>query len=354
MDLIYKLALSYNEYIGPKRYKEIKNYGLNDFFSLNYQEQMQFLKIKTEKAIPFFKNMLIEAEKIEKICKKESIKVIEIESETYPPLLREIEDAPFLIYMLGDFNYSIKPLAVVGTRNPTEDAKLINEYFTREIVSYGIGIVSGLAKGHDGIAQKIAIENDGWTVAVVGGGVDVIYPLSNASLYHQIKKKGCIISEYTPGTYPLKQNFPLRNRIISGLSCGVFVIQAPEKSGSLITAQYAELQGRELYTIPGNVIDPSYSGNNHLIQRGAKIVVSPEEIVFDILGKKAQKIINKKEEHLLSQEEKQLLSLINKEAHFDEIVIKSKMLPERLNHILTLLELKGYLEECAGGFYRRL
>ncbi|MEJ5284627.1 MAG: DNA-processing protein DprA [Brevinematales bacterium] len=353
MSLIYKIALSYNEYIGPKRYKEITKYGLDNFFSLNYKEQMEFLKIKTEKAIPFFKNMLIEAEKIEKISKKEGIKIIEIESELYPPLLKNIEDAPFLIYMLGEFNYSIKLLAIVGTREPTEDAKMINEYFTREIVSYGIGIVSGLAKGHDGIAQKTAIENDGWTVAVLGGGVDVIYPLSNSTIYHQIRKKGCIISEYPPGTYPLKQNFPLRNRIISGLSSGVFVIQAPEKSGSLITAQYAESQGRELYTIPGNVLDPSYSGNNHLIQKGAKIVVSPEEIVFDILGKPVKKVQPTSHTNL-SKEEEKILSLINKETHLDEIIIKTKMPLEKINHLLTILEIKGFLEEFPGGFYRKV
>ncbi len=351
--LTYKIALSYNEYIGPQRYKQILNIGLGEFFSLTYKEQMEYLKIKTEKATPFFKNMLIEAEKIEKICKKEGIKIIEIESELYPPTLRNIDDAPFLIYMLGEFNYSIKLLAIVGTRHPTEEAKEINEYFTREIVSYGIGIVSGLAKGHDSIAHKTAIENDGYTIAVMGGGVDVVYPISNINLYKEIKQKGCIISEKPPGTYPLKQNFPLRNRIISGLSCGVFVIQAPEKSGSLITAKYAEVQSRDVYTIPGNINAPFYSGNNHLIQKGAKIVISPEDIVIDILGKKAEKI-KKLETENISIEEKNILSLLKNEIHIDELIYKSKLPLEKVNHILSILEIKGYIREYPGGFYKRI
>ncbi len=350
-ELIYKLALSYNTYIGARRYSQIVKFGLKEFFSLSTKEQLEFLKIKTEKAVSLFKNMLFEGEKIYKICTKENIKIIEIENPLYPEVLKRIDDPPFIIYVLGNFNYSIKLLAIVGTRKATDDAKRINEYFTRELVSYGIGIVSGLARGHDSIAQRVALENDGYTVAVVGGGVDVIYPLENKFLYEQIKKKGCIISEYPPGTYPLRQNFPQRNRIISGLSCGVFVIQAPERSGALITANYAEAQGKEIYTIPGNVLDPAYQGTNQLIQRGAKVVISPEEIAKDILGNNLQKK-EKKEIDELSVEEKEILAILHSEAHFDEIAFKTKKPPEKLLHLLTMLEIKGYVKEYPGNYYR--
>ncbi|MGC8765906.1 MAG: DNA-processing protein DprA [Brevinematia bacterium] len=353
-ELIYKLALSYNPYIGPKRYNQIvTTIGLKDFFSLPTEKKMSFLKIKIEKAKSVFKNMLFEGEKIYRICENENIKIIEIESPLYPPQLKKIEDAPFLLYFLGNFNYSMKLLAIVGTREATEEAKRINEYFTAELVSYGIGIVSGLARGHDSISQRVALENDGYTVAVVGGGVDVIYPIENTALYNQIKQKGCIVSEYPPGSYPLKQNFPLRNRIISGLSCGVFVVQAPEKSGALITAKYAEAQGREIYTIPGNVLDPSYSGTNKLIQKGARVVVTPEEIAIDILGKNSRKKekVNIEEKASLSLEEKEVLGFIQKVIHFDEIAAKAKIQPARLIHILTMLEIKGYISEYPGNFY---
>jgi len=355
-EIIYKLALSSNTYIGPKRYNEIKNkIGIRDFFSLSPEEQVEFLNIRADNAENVFKNMLFEGEKIYKICQKDGIKIIEIESQFYPQNLKNIDDAPFLLYMAGEFNYSIKLLAVVGTREATQEAIKINEYFVRELVDYGIGIVSGLARGHDGVAQKAALERDGYTLAVLGGGVDVIYPKENANLYKQIKQKGCIISEYPPGVYPLKQNFPLRNRIISGLSDAVFVIQAPEKSGSLITAKYAEAQGREVYTIPGNVSDSMYTGTNRLIQNGVKVVISPEEIAMDLIGirEKKRNIASYVSLEDLTIEERKILEELNREKHFDEIVSETKISPPRLVHILTMLEIKGYIVEFPGNFYKQ-
>jgi DNA processing protein len=354
-EIIYVLALSSNSYIGPKRYTTIKNsLGLKDFFSLSAKEQMEFLKIRSAKAVPEFERMLFEGEKILKVCNKIGIKFVRIEDEFYPPALKEIEDPPFLLYYLGHFNHSIKKIAVIGTRHPSKEAIEINKYFSREFVSYGIGVVSGLARGHDSIAQRTVVENDGYTIAVMGGGVDVIYPLENKNLYYQIREKGCIVSEYPPGTYPLKQNFPLRNRIISGLSDAVLVLQAPEKSGTLITVECAQRQNRDVYTIPGNTLDPLYRGSNKLIQNGAKIALTPEDIVFDLLGKDAKKIRNIKNDLSLSDEEKLILKSISKETHIDDLIEKSGISQQNLLRILTLLEIRGYVEQLPGGFYRVL
>lgn len=353
-DLIYYMALSSNSYIGPRRYIMIKErLGLDNFFSLSTREQMEFLGIRSDRAVSEFERMLIEGERIYKLCNKLGIKTIRLEDETYPSLLKEIEDPPFLLYMYGNLNHSIKKLAIVGTRHPTKEAIEVNKYFTRELVNYGVGIVSGLARGHDGIAQKTALENDGYTIAVVGGGVDVIYPLENKNLYYQIKEKGCIISEYPPATYPLKQNFPLRNRIISGISNGVFVVQAPEKSGALITANYAEAQGRDVYTIPGNPLDPSYAGTNRLIQMGVKVVISPEDIVSDLLGKDAKKRVSQLSvKSDLSEEELGIISHLKDETHIDEIVSRTKMPQNKVLRLLTLLEVRGYVTQLPGGYYR--
>ena len=356
-ELFYYAALSSNPAIGPKRFQKIRDRfeKIANFLDLSAPEQMEFLGVKNPENAKLFEAMKARGEWILKTCQNKNITIIPIESPVYPALLKRIPDAPFILYVLGNLNYSVKLVGIVGTRHTTPEAEEINMYFSRELSSYGIGIVSGLARGHDGVAQRTALECGNYTAAVLGSGVDLSYPQENEPLYRQIVQKGAVLSEYPPGTRPLKEHFPLRNRIISGLSDAVLVIQAPEKSGALITAEYASAQGRDIYVIPGSLHEKQYAGSNQWIQRGAKIALTPDDIILDILGKKAERVRNvePEAEDSFSPEEKAVLKHIEREAQFDELLAKTGIPLARLNHLLTTLEIQGHVEQYPGRYYRR-
>ena len=214
------------------------------------------------------------------------IEEISIESNEYPELLRNIYEAPLRLYILGNKEIlKQKNIAIVGTRNATEYGKKVALQFSKSLSESGINIVSGMALGIDTYAHKGCMlpNNSGKTIAVLGSGIDVIYPKQNRELAKQIiYSGGCIVTEYPIGTKPEKLNFPKRNRIISGLSKGVLVVEADEKSGALITADFAIEQGKEVFAIPGNIFDKTSKGTNNLIKEGAKLVSSYQEILEEI------------------------------------------------------------------------
>lgn len=214
------------------------------------------------------------------------IEEINIGNEDYPEQLRNIYDPPLRLYVLG--NKAIlkeKGIAVVGTRNPTEYGKKVAIQFAKQLSEKGVNIISGLAVGIDTCAHlgNLQVYNKAKTIAVLGSGIDEIYPKENINLAKQIiKSGGCIISEYPIGTKPKKLHFPQRNRIISGLSNGVLVIEAKEKSGSLITVDFALEQGKEVFAVPGDVGKLTSVGTNNLIKQGAKLITNYEEILDEI------------------------------------------------------------------------
>lgn len=214
------------------------------------------------------------------------IEEISIESKEYPEQLREIYDAPLKLYVLGNKEI-LKQLgiAIVGSRNATEYGRKVALQFAKDLSTKEINIISGLALGIDTCAHLGALNSDsvGKTIAVLGGGLDEIYPKQNIELAKQIIKcGGCIISEYPLGTKPGKLHFPQRNRIISGLSKGVLIVEASENSGSLITADFALEQGREVFAVPGNISSPTSVGTNNLIKQGAKLVTSYEDVLVEV------------------------------------------------------------------------
>lgn len=214
------------------------------------------------------------------------IEEISIESKEYPEQLREIYDAPLKLYILGNKEILKKPgIAIVGSRKATEYGKKVALQFSKDLSKSGINIISGLALGIDTCAHLGTLypDNIGKTIAVLGSGLDEIYPKQNIELAKQIINcGGCIISEYPLGTKPEKLHFPQRNRIISGLSKGILIIEASEKSGSLITADFALEQGREVFAVPGNISSPTSVGTNNLIKQGAKLVTSYEDILVEV------------------------------------------------------------------------
>ncbi len=213
-----------------------------------------------------------EAEKDLEAATKGGYQVLTFESEPYPPLLKQIPDPPPVLHCLGDVTaLSRHAVAIVGTRRPTAYGTQVAERLARDLAARQLVIVSGLARGIDGAAHRGALEAPGKTVAVLGSGIDVIYPREHERLAKKIVASGALISEFPMGTSPAPENFPIRNRLISGLSLGVVVVEAAEYSGSLITARLAAEQNREVFAVPGNITTAQSFGPNHLIKQGAKL-----------------------------------------------------------------------------------
>ena len=222
-------------------------------------------------------------EKYEKYILKNDIKIINISDDNYPAKLKNIYAPPITIFAKGDISLlNSKSIAIVGSREPSKYGIYVAEKFSKELSKEGITIVSGLARGIDTFAHVGALSSFGKTIAVLGSGIDVVYPKENAKYYREISEKGLIISEYIVGTAPENKNFTQRNRIISGLSDGVLVVEARKNSGTMITTDFALEQGKELYVIPGNITSNLSAGTNNLIKEGAKLVTDVYKILEDL------------------------------------------------------------------------
>ena len=272
----------------------------------------------------------------------------------YPLPLKEIYDPPPLLYVRGNLKKEDDlALSIVGSRKTSPYGRWITEKMSQEIVCQGITIVSGMARGIDSVAHGGAISGGGRTLAVLGCGIDVIYPPENRSLFGQIIDHGAVLSEFPMGSRPEGIHFPRRNRIISGLSIGVVVVQASAESGSLITAEYALEQGREVFAIPGNVGAEGSRGTNRLIREGAKLVESSEDILEEILPQwERRKEISRRArspEQGLPEEEKIVYQLLSDSPlHIDAIIRESPFDPGRVSSLLLNLELKGLISQWPG------
>lgn len=284
---------------------------------------------------------------------KHNIDVITILDEDYPESLHHIYDSPKVLFKKGSIQEKDEiSIGIVGSRKSTQYGQWATEKFVKELVKMDVTIVSGLALGIDSVAHKSALEAGGRTIAVLGNGLDTIYPKRNKSLYEEIPQNGAIITEYPLGTPPLAYNFPQRNRMISGLSLGVIVIEAKEKSGSLITAYHALEQGKEVFALPGNINSVFSKGTNKLIKDGAKILMDIEDIIEEIYVLQ-QKFREKKTEEIdysgLSPLEIKILEIIKDgPIHGDFIAAKTGIDIATINGILTILELKGLIKELSG------
>ncbi len=237
---------------------------------------------------------LTQADQIRAECARKDIHILTYRDAAYPARLRNIADPPMVLYYKGvlpDFD-NLPLIAVVGTRRATSYGLTTAKRIGYQIAACGGTVVSGVASGIDTMAMQGALSAGGCVIGVLGCGVDVVYPASNRSLFADVERRGCILSEFVPGTGPYKQNFPKRNRIISGLSCGVLVIEAPEKSGALITARQAFEQGREVFAVPGNIDMPSCAGSNALLRDGAIMVGSGWDVLSEYEAQFPDKIQN--------------------------------------------------------------
>jgi DNA processing protein len=282
---------------------------------------------------------------------KKGIKAVGLDNPLYPEMLREIEDAPIILYTKGDIipqdRYAI---AIVGSRKATHYGTSVAENISEELSSMGFTIVSGMARGIDALSHKGALRAGGRTIAVLGSGLDVPYPPENKGLMEKIANSGCVISEFPPGTLPDRENFPRRNRLISGLSLGVLVIEATSDSGSLITAGYALEQSREVFAVPGNITSSHSKGTNELIKRGAILTRSAEDIVGELAPVLKGFIRSKDKSKIeITDEEKKLFNLLSGEPKQIDIISRESGLPaSKVLGILLELELKGAVKQTTG------
>jgi DNA processing protein len=211
------------------------------------------------------------------------IAVLPFNEPRYPPLLREIFDPPLVLYARGDFALLQHPaVAIVGSRRPTAYGKAVAQRLAVDLAARGLGIISGLARGIDSAAHQGALDAGGKTIAVLGAGMDVVYPAENKKLFAAIAERGLLLSEFPLGAFPAPQNFPIRNRIISGLSAGVVVVEAAQYSGSLITARLAMEQNREVFGVPGSLMNKNSWGPHVLIKQGAKLLQDWQDVVEEL------------------------------------------------------------------------
>ena len=283
----------------------------------------------------------------------EEVQLLTLLDQNYPRLLKEINQPPPVLYVKGSLepadDYSV---AVVGTRRISAYGQQVARDVSIFLAGHGLTIISGLARGVDSLAHQQALQAGGRTIAVLGSGVDVIYPPEHRKLAEAIIENGALISDYPMGTQPEGINFPPRNRIISGLSLATIVIEAGERSGALITAEFAVEQGRDVFAVPGNVLSPMSRGTNRLIQKGAFAMVSPQD-VLDVLD------LDQVEEYQTARQvlpadttEARILQVMDFDPiHVDEICIEVGLPVEKVSAALTMMELKGIVQHVGGMRY---
>lgn len=342
--------------IGPLRFKLLLDYfkGATKAWQVEEQTLLSLglgdkLVVKFSSFRKAFHPKVYEAQLLEK-----EIKIITRIDVHFPKLLREIPDPPIALFVKGNLPKWDRVIAVVGSRKPTPYGRGVTETITHDLVDNSFVIVSGLARGIDGIAHRAALSGGGQTVAVLGCGVDIIYPPDHALLYHAIiKNGGAIVSEVPPGHTVLKGLFPARNRIISGLSQGVVITEGAEDSGSLITARNAAEQGREVFAVPGPITSYLSAGPTKLIKQGAKVVTQVSDILEELTLPEMKKPRTANGLVRGDTKEQQLIIdlLINGELHFDDLVNKSGLTASETGTVLSLLELNGIIRDLGNGKY---
>lgn len=310
---------------------------------------------------------------VEKICQRMSAlgaRYIHIGMPSYPALLRKIPDMPVGFYIIGNFDFSMPCISIIGSRNCSVYGQITARKFASAFARAGFAVVSGMARGIDSCAHLGALEANGKTVAVLGCGADVIYPPENGDLYNRIISSGAIVSEFPLGSRADRQNFPIRNRIVAGLSIATLVVESDTKGGSMITARLAGEQGRDVFAIPGRIDQASSRGCNALIRDGVRLATCPEDIIDELRfsgqleisfdskqsNKQEQKKVDSEKPKInLSEDEWAIYKCFDvfDTADVDTILEKSQLPPHKCLPILTMLELKKILVKDSGGRWHK-
>lgn len=290
-------------------------------------------------------------------AEKENVRVVPFDGLEYPGLLKAINDPPLALFVKGDMGRlkSLLTIGIVGTRRPSHYGIKMAETLSRDLALMGVGVISGLARGCDTAAHRGALAGGGFTAAILGTGVDIAYPKENKKLSDEIAEKGALISEYPLSTPPVPYNFPRRNRIISGLSKGVVVVEAPVRSGSLMTARLALDYNREVFAVPGQATSIKSSGANKLIKEGAFLVESAADIAqaFGIFINAGEGEPESDPGPELDGEEKLVWKAIGEPKHIDAVATQTGLLVSKVSSILLGLEFKGLVEKKPGNMFMR-
>lgn len=287
--------------------------------------------------------------------------IVTREDEVYPPTLREIHDPPVVLYVMGELTKrDHNAVGVVGSRGATAYGMAMTKKLSFQIAYAGYTVLSGLARGIDTTAHEAALAAKGRTVGVLGSGIGAFYPPENLALAEKMASNGAVVSEYPVDRIADKQTFPYRNRIVAGWSCGLLVVEAPARSGSLITAQQAVEQGRTVYAVPGNIDRPTSMGCNRLIQQGAKLVMDGADILDDLntlfpTAPLAPKMEESKPAAVLTLDEEILFRAIGtEETHINDLIAHSGLTPATVSSTLMRLEMKRVVRQLPGKRYTRL
>jgi len=295
----------------------------------------------------------VDLEQIWAQIQSKGINLVTLQDENYPARLRQIDQPPPVLYTLGELNVQDEwAVAIVGTRRQTHYGRQATEELAAFLAQNGVTVVSGLARGIDSTAHRAALDAGGRTIAVLGSGVDQIYPAENRGLALEMAERGAVLSDYALGTPPEASNFPPRNRIIAGLSIAVVVVEAGERSGARITANFALEQGREVFAVPGNIFSPQSQGTNRLIRDGAHPLLAPQDLL-EVLNlsmvtehQKARVVLP------ANAVEAAIFEVLGHEpVHVDQIGQQAKLPIEQISATLTLMELKGMVRQVGGMRY---
>ncbi|MCK9230213.1 MAG: DNA-processing protein DprA [Syntrophales bacterium] len=376
-ELRHIVALTLIDDVGPVAVRRLAAYfgSCRAVFSASSSEISRVSRIQPEAAarIGMFSCWKRVDEELER-ARKLGVDLVTPDDDRYPELLRNIYDYPSLLYVKGDLSGNEICLAVVGSRRATAQGLHTGDRLSRELALRGVTVVSGMARGIDSSAHRGALSVRGRTIAVLGSGLDVIYPPENTKLFESIVAQGAVVSEYPFGSSPLAHHFPRRNRIISGMSYGVVVIEAAAKSGSLITARMALEQGREVFAVPGSIESGMSRGTNTLIQEGAKLVQGVDDILDEVRSQVRQERHDPGETSVdavpsgpdpvdgiphvdrtddeSGKEQKAILRFIGgSPVHFDDLAEQSGIAVDRLLDRLLTLELNGLIKQLPGCYY---
>ncbi len=358
-ELAYWVAFSRITGIGPVRFKLLLDYFQEDVEAAWKADTKELAQAGLDqKMIDSFlmqrakTDPQLELEKLERM----RIRVITLKDKDYPVRLRDINHAPPVLYVAGSLKKEEDSFAlgVVGTRKVSAYGRQVTEQFAKELADGRVTVISGLAQGVDTIAHTAALDAGGRTIAVLGSGLDIIYPADNLNLARRIveSQRGALITEFPLGVKPDGRNFPARNRIISALSCGVLITEAPKQSGALITAGFALEQGRDVFAVPNSIYSPGGAGVNKLIQDGAHLVTNVQDILMVLNLFMVPQQIEIQTVLPDNDEERTLLALLSHEPrHIDDIIRESDLSTQTVTSTLTMLQFKGVIRQLGGMQY---
>lgn len=355
MELKYLLALHSLPGLGQRRLKMLIDYFQSSEYA--WQQEKHWMDVpgfttggRAETVLAGRRSC--DPERVYHGFLQSGVKIVTINDASYPLLLKQIYDPPYLLFYRGELPCEADTcIGMVGTRKATAYGRLMAETLAGGLGEKKIWVVSGMARGIDTWSHKGCLKGGGKTLGVLGSGLDVIYPRENKELYGEIAASGAVVSELPLGTQPLPQHFPARNRIISGLCRGIVVVEAAEKSGSLITVDFALEQGRDVFAVPGPVTSPLSRGTHKLIKQGAKLVEKPEDVLEEYFSSEPA-FQSVHDLFAFSPIERRLLeSLMGGEVHFDVLVEESGMPAFQMASLLTLWEIKGLVKQLPGKYY---